>query len=89
MCMCVLFTLTDLVSTIANPVCGLLDRKISEGYLQSSNESMETRTKTTKERNSNTTHIPEKTEEWHSIERVWNTASRELSHPIPPPDRNS
>ena len=62
------FTLTDQASTIpsnkhvgANPVVrGLLDMKVSEGHLQSSNESKKTQQKRLKERNNNTKHMPEK-----------------------------
>ena len=70
--MCAFFTLTDWTSTngylvvfvVVNPVRDLLDRKRSEGHLQSSDESMKTQTKaikkTTKRRNTNTKHMPEK-----------------------------
>ena len=36
---------TCVIYVVANPVRGLLDRKILEEHLQSSNESMKTRTK--------------------------------------------
>ena len=83
------FTLTDRASTIyvvTSPVRGLLDRKISEEHLRSSNESTKTKTKRQKERNNNTKHMPEKYGRWHSIERVWYSASREPSDT--PPNRN-
>ena len=58
MCVCMFFTLTDRASTIpssiiyvvANPVVvrGLLDRKRSEEYLQSSNEIMKKKKKSDK-----------------------------------------
>ena len=93
MCVCMFFTLTDRASTIpnsiiyvvANPVVvrGLLDRKRSEEYLQSSNEIMKKKKKRQKDRNNNTKHMSEKNKhEGHSIERAWYTASRDLSHPI-------
>ena len=60
----VFVTLTDRASTIpssivliANPVRSLLDRKISEEHLQSSNESMKTKQN---ERNNNAKNMPEK-----------------------------
>ena len=75
----------------ANSVRGLLDRKISE-HLQSSNESMKTKTKqiqnTTKrqkERNNNTATCQKKIEEGYSIYFGIVPAA---SHLIPSPDHN-
>ena len=62
MCVRVFFTSTIPSYTlymVANPVRGLLDRKISEEHLQSSNESMKIKQKRQKERNNNTKHMPE------------------------------
>ena len=68
--LCVFFTLPigpllyPVIYVVVNPVRGLLHRKISEEHLQSSNESMETKTKAKQklqnERNKNTKHMPEK-----------------------------
>ena len=82
-------TLTDRASTIykyvvANPVRGLLDRKRSEGHLQSSNESVKTIQKRQNERNNVTQSTDQKrVEEGHSIERVWHSASREPPDTLP------
>ena len=128
------FILTDRAShkpypviyAVANPVRGLLDRKISEEYLENSNESTQNknkkqgkndkkrkeRKKKKKKKNSRAnarkkgsidtqgTH-KEKIDAWHKYkgkharntkkgaldinkERVWYTATRYYSHPIPP-----
>ena len=91
----VFFTLTDRASTIpsnmvANPVRGLLDRKISEEHLPSSNESKRNpekhkHTKNDEEKGTGITKYTDqkKIDEGHSIERVWHSASREPSDTLP------
>ena len=75
---------------VANPVRGLPDRKRSEEHLQSSNESKR-KTQTNKNKNDKEkgTRITKytcqkKTDEGHSIERIWHSASREpvVSAPV-------
>ena len=70
------------IHVVANPVRGLLDRKISEEHLPSSNESKE------KHKHTNDKKIgtgitkytgQRKMNERHSIERVWHSAGREPS----------
>ena len=87
------FTLTDRASTIykyvvANPVRGLLDRKRSEGHLQSSNESIKTIQKRQNERNNITQSIGQKrVEEGHTRQREFGIVPA-ASHPIPSPNCN-
>ena len=78
------------IYVVANPVRGLLDRKISEEHLPSSNESNKKNTnkqKRQRERNKNNKiHMTcqKKIDEGHSIERVvWHSASREPSDTLP------
>ena len=72
---------------VANPVRGLLDRKRSEEHLPSSNESkIITQTnKNDKEKGTRTAKYTcqKKIDDGHSIERVWNSASREPSDTLP------
>ena len=75
------------VYVVANPVRGLLDRKISEEHLPSSNESKrKTQThKSDKEKGARITKYTgqKKIDEGHSIERVRHSASREPSDTLP------
>ena len=75
------------IYVVANPARGLLDRKRSEEYLQSSNASKKGTTKKNKNDKKKVTitkyTCQKKIEEGHSIERVWYSASREPSYILP------
>ena len=70
------------IYVVANPVRGLLDRKRSEEHLQKL-RAMKTKTKTTKERKSNTKHIiiPEKDRRALDGESLVYRQSRAIRYP--------